>query len=231
MGVIKRRLDTWAAPVLYGVVGGGVIFICLSLASLSNQHMEKLERVGGEQIEALERVGDNQVSALEELSDKQGTILDELIRANPTKPYFTQTLAKIYSVSDGTAYLTVSVQNNAIPAENVVSHLLILREDLNVNAGPLHSNRIESANPIGPGGTHSHHWGPFNVPANALPLFIVLQIRYVHALSNETYSQVLYLKFRGSSQDGTFIEQLFNASSDEKARVERYMEKRGISKL
>ena len=37
--------------------------------------------------------------------------------------------------------------------------------------------------------------------------------------------------FRGSSQDGIFIEQLFAATGDQKEKIERYMEKRGISTL
>ena len=99
------------------------------------------------------------------------------------------------------------------------------------NAEPLHSSRVEIANPIGFGGTHNHHWGPVNVPPNARPAFVVLQVQYSHALSNALYSQSLFLKFRGTSQDGTYIEQLFNATSDEKTKIMRYMEKRGISAL
>ena len=231
IGAIKKLRTAWGAPLLYGVVGGGVIFICLSLVSLSNRHMETLERIGGEQIEELERTGDKQTKALEELSNEQGEILNELIRANPTRPYFTQTLAEIYKVSEGTRYLTVSVQNNNISAENVVSHLLVLEEALKSNAETLHSSRVEIANPIGSGGTHNHHWGPVNVPPNARPAFVVLQVQYSHALSNALYSQSLFLKFRGTSQDGTYIEQLFNATSDEKTKIMRYMEKRGISAL
>ena len=231
LAAAKKWGENWATPLLYGVVGGGVIFVCLLLVSLSNRHMETLERIGGEQVAALERTGDKQAKALEALSDERRAILNELIRANPTRPYFTQTLAKIHKVSEKTRYLTVSVQNNSVPAENVVSHLLVLREDIETNTTPLHSSRVEVANPIGPGGTHSHHWGPVIVPPNARPAFVVLQVQYTHALTSEVYSQPLFLKFGGTTQGGTYIEQLFSATSDEMAKMMRYMEKRGIAAL
>ena len=96
IGAVKKLRDAWGAPLLYGVVGGVVIFICLSLVSLSNQLMEKLERIGGEQIEALEKLANEQTGALEQLGSEQRKVLDELAKANPTRPYFTQTLEKIY---------------------------------------------------------------------------------------------------------------------------------------
>ena len=220
IAAVKKFRDAWGAPLLYGVVGGGVIFICLSLVSLSNQLMEKLERIGSEQTEAFEK-----------LADQQELLLSQLADANPIRPYFAQSLAKIYKSSLGKIFLTVSVQNNKVPAEGVVSHLLVLKEALDANSGPLHSNREESANPIGPGGTHSHHWGPVNVPPNARPAFIVFQVRYTNALSGEMHSQILFLKFLGTSQDGIFIQELFNASSDEEIKIRRYMVKRGILAL
>ena len=231
MGLIKRYGKEWGAPLLYGVVGGGIIFVCLSFVALSNKHMENIERIGNEQVEAFENTGNKQTKALENLSSEQRKILDKLIRATPTRPYFTQALAKMYKVTSGEIYLTVSVQNNNVPANGVVSHLLVLRGSLDRRMGPLHSNRVESANPIGPGGTHSHHWGPISVPANAIALFVVLQVRYTHALTGEVYSQPLFLKFHGSSESGIFVNQLFNATGEEKKEIQRYMEQRGISAL
>ena len=189
-----------------------------------------MERTGDKQTEAFEKLGDKQTEAFEKLADQQELLLNQLAEANPTRPYFTQSLSKVYNSLDKT-FLTVSVQNNNVPAKDVVSHLLILEESLAENSGPLHSNREESANPIGPGGTHSHHWGPVTVPPNARPAFVVFQIQYTNALNGEEFSQALFLMFRGSSQDGIFIVQLFAATGDQKEKIERYMEKRGISTL
>ena len=229
IGAVKKFTDAWGAPLLYGVTGGGVIFICLVLVSLSNRHMEELERIGGEQIEALQQAGDKQVKALEESSDEQIEALNALVQVNPTRPYFTQSQAHIYEVSPGVRYLTVSVQNNSIVADNVVSHLLVLQQSLNVNKGPLHTKRAEIANPVGPSGILSQHWGPIKVDRNTLPAFVVFQVRYTNALNNEPQSQAFYLKFAGVTHDGTFIQQLFNASGDEKSKIVRYMEKHGIA--
>ena len=135
----------------------------------------------------------------------------------PSRPYFTQTQAAIQDVSQGIRTLTVSVQNNGNPARDVVSQLLALGESLDPTIEPLHTNRIESANDVGPGGTLSQHWF-VDIKQNARPAFIVFEIRYTDAIEDETHSQVLFLKFLGSSQDGSFIQQLFTASSDEKVR-------------
>ena len=125
----------------------------------------------------------------------------------------------------------MSVQNNDIPAENVVSHLLILDYSLDSRTAPLYTKREESANPVGRSAILSQHGGPIAIPPNARPAFVVFQVRYTNALSGEMHSQILFLKFLGTSQDGTFIQELFNASSDEKIKIRRYMEKRGILAL
>ena len=220
LGVVRRHWSFITTPLLYGTVGVGVVIFLFLLEYQSDQQIEALEQTGREQVEALER-----------LTSEQGTILNVLAEANPTRPYFTQSLAKIYKLSSDKTFLTVSVQNNNVPAKDVVSHLLVLEASLDEKSGPLHSNREESANPIGPGGTHSHHWGPVNVPQRARPAFVIFLVQYTNALTDKMHSQALFLKFRGASPDGTFIQQLFNATSDEKTEIERYMEKRGLSKL
>ena len=219
-GAVNKWWARVPLPALYALSGAVLGFVCLFLLSLSDRHIEELERIG-----------DKQTEAVEKLADQQGLLLNQLAEANPKRPYFTQTLAKIYKTTGKTTYLSVSVQNNNIPAEGVVSHLLVLEESLDSKSNPLHSDRIESANPIGSGGTHSHHWGPVNVPQRTRPAFVVFLVRYTNALTDEMLSQALFLKFLGSSEDGTFIQQLFNASSDEKTKIERYLEKRGLSKL
>lgn len=220
LAALRQWLPKAARPALYGLAGGGIIFVCLLLVALSDRHIEELERIGSEQVRELER-----------LTDQQEQSLAELTQATPTRPYFIQSLAQIHELSPGLRYLTVSVQNNSVPAENVVSHLLVLEEALDPNNEPLHTKREEIANPVGSGGILSQHWGAVKIERNTRPAFVVFQVRYTNVLDNEAYSQALYLKFAGSSQDGTFIQQLFNASSDEKSKIERYMEKRGIVTL
>ena len=197
LGVARKYRPSVAAPVLYAIIGGGVIFVCLWLPARLDRHLEALE---------------------------------VLTNGRPTRPYFTQTQAAIQDVLQSTKALTVSVQNNDIPAQNVVSQLLVLEESLDPTIEPIHTKRIENANIVGPSGTLSQYWF-VDVKRNARPAYILFQIRYADALSNETYSQALFLKFLGSSQAGTFIQQLVNASSDEKTRIERYLMERGIPSL
>ena len=155
-------------------------------------------------------------------SDRQFT------NGKPPRPYFTQAQAKIHSHSQGIRILTVSVQNNDTPAQNVVSQFLVLQEFLDPTIGPLHSRTVESANPVGSRGIFSQHWWPVGVKPNTRPAFVVFQIRYSNILSEEVFSQAFFLKFLGVSQDGTFIQELINASSYEKTRIEKYMKERGI---
>ena len=160
----------------------------------------------------------------------QREISEKLASERPTRPYFTQTQTAIQNVSPGIRILPVSVQNNDVPAKDVVSQLLVLEESLDPTREPLHTKREEPANAVGPRGIFSHYWSA-QIRQLIRPTFIVFQIRYTDALSNETYSQTLFLKFLGAAQDGTFFQQLFNASSDEKTRMERYMRERGIPML
>ena len=147
----------------------------------------------------------------------------------PSRPYFTQTQAAIQDVSQGIRVLTVSVQNNDRSAQDVVSQLLALDESLDPTIGPLHTQRLESANPIGRGAIFSQH-SFVDIKQNTRPAFVVFEMRYTDTLTNETYSQALFLKFRGS-QGGMFIQQLFDAGANEKSRIEAYLMARGIPRL
>ena len=164
------------------------------------------------------------------VSDRHLQALDALKNDEPTRSYFTQTQAVIQGVGQSSRALTVSVQNSDIPARDVVSQLLVLEESLDPTIEPLHTKRIQNANDIGPKATLSQHWF-VNVQPNARPAFVVFQIRYTDVLRNEKYSQAFFLKFLGSSEAGTYLEQLFNASSSEKTRMEHYMSERGIPSL
>jgi len=162
----------------------------------------------------------------------QTETLEQFASERPTRPYFAQTQATIQNLPQGTHThtLTLSVQNNDVPAKDVVSQLLVLEASLDPTRGPLFAQRKEEANPVGPRSIFSRFL-PVTVKRSTRPAFVVFQIRYTDALSNETYSQSLFLKFLGGFQDGIFNQQLFNASSDEKTRMERYLRERRIPTL
>ena len=241
----QKYWDTWAAPLRFGITSGGIIFICVLLATLLpaqfDRQISELERLTDEQTmqferqaKVLTRLSDEaqrQTEILKQLAGGQSETLDSLAKAMPTRPYFTMTDAHIYKVSSGQFYLTISMQNNTIPTENLTSQLMVIKEDLDPRSWPLHSKTARSANPVGPGATYSHHWGPVRVPPNARPAFVVFQVQYTDALSGEVFLQDLFLVFRGASENGTFIQQLFNATNDQKVKMQIYMERRGISQL
>ena len=218
---IRRLWPKVSGPLQSVLVAGMAVFVFLWLPSQLNRHLEGLKRIGDKQTAEIERIANEQKKA----SGKPET-------GSLERPYFTQTRAAIQNIPKLGLQLSVTIKNNDTPADNVISHLLALPESLDVVSSPIHTSRIENANPIGPKQTFSHQWGP---PINSEDIrrvrFIVLQIRYNRALRHETYSQSLYLKFRGVNQDGTFIKWLSHANSDEKSKLVRYMENRGISKL
>ncbi len=145
------------------------------------------------------------------------------------RPYFTQTQAKIETLLDGNA-LIVSVENNDVEAKDVVTQLLVFPESLDPTIEPLHMERIEAANPAGPHSPLSQFW-MVKIKPDMRPAFVVFQIRYIGALNDKTYLQSFFLEFSGVPQDGIYIEQLLNATKDEKTRIESYMKERGIPSL
>ena len=152
-----------------------------------------------------------------------------------TRPYFTKSQAEINAVStdDGATVFTtlrVSVQNNNKPAKNVINQLMLLDERLDPTMEPLRTQRIENANDIGRLQILSRYT-PVTVGSNTRAAFVVFEIRYTDALTNGIYSQIWFMKFQGSSQDGTFIQQLFDANYDERTRIESYIEQRNIPVL
>ena len=151
-----------------------------------------------------------------------------------TRPYFTKSHSAIGNIStDDRAkvfILTVSVQNNNRPAKNVISQLMLLDERLDPTIEPLRTRRVENANDIGRFQILSQHT-PVTVRATTRAAFVVFEIGYTDALTNETYSQLWFMKFQGASRDGTFIQQLFEASYDERTRIESYIEQRNIPTL
>ena len=208
-----------AAPWRLALIAGGVIY--LSLSSLG--HLKQ-------QTETLEELIKEQRKVVEELENKQNIILNKEADM-PARAYFTLTQAAIRKASENFRYFIISVQNNDFLAENVVIHLLVLGESLDPKKMPLHSYKEESANPVGPRGEISRTWGPIEIKENSPPAFVVFQIKYTNHLQNQTYSQVMFFKFGGSNQEGSYIEEFFHASRDDKLMIERYMEKRGLSKL
>lgn len=160
--------------------------------------------------------------------DRQISVLEQLVGDRPTRPYFTQIKSEVQKNNKGSNDFVVAVENNNVPAENVVSHLLAVSESLDPTKEPLHTNRVENANAVGPGGKLQQSWLSVSIPPNARSLYILFQIRYTDALRGNTYSQAFVLKFLGASQDGTFNTSLYHARSDEKARILRYLKERRI---
>ena len=180
-----------ATPLLYAIIGGGIVYVCLWLSAQTDRYMEAQ-------------------NTLERLANEQRTVLADLAKSSPTRPYFAQGSGIIKDSGSRQIYLTVSVQNNAIRANNVVSHLLVLPAILDPKQKPIHSHREESANPVGRNGMYRHHWGPVQVKPNSQPAFVVFQIQYIDAMSKEKYAQALFLRFQGVSQDGKYIEPLLS---------------------
>ena len=218
----------------YGTIFCGIfLVIWLLLLLIGNEDRaerqltaatEQFEAILGQQQNALEQ-------ALEQLAATSVEKTAEPAQAMPQRPYFTVIEAAMRKVAENMGQLTVSVRNNSIPAEEVISHLLVALPSLNADKPPLNNDREESSNPIGPGGGHSHHWRNVEIPANATAVFVVFQMRYVHALIREEFSHIWFFVFGGASEDGNYEQTLTNASRDQKEAILRYMEKRGIAKL
>lgn len=189
LGLALKFRKTWLTPLWYGITSGGVIFLCVLLAT-------------------------------------------SMLTETQPRPYFTLKSAGMKKNAmptdeEGSERFFVSVRNNDIPAENVVSHLLVISEKLDPNSGPIDSARLESANPVGPGGFHSALSSVFTVEPDTDPAFVVFQVGYNY--TQKEFSQVLFFVFGGSNEDGVYDKELRHASRDEKEAIVRYMEKRGLS--
>ena len=156
--------------------------------------------------------------------------LEVFTNGRPARPYFTHSRASIYAASRTRTVLTVSVQNNERPASQVTSQILLLDELLDPTIEPIFRNRTENANDVGRFAVLNRHI-PVNVEPNTRIAYVLFEIQYKDAITNAIYSQAWFLKFGGSSQDGTFMRELFEASSAEKTRIEGYVANRGIPRL
>ena len=151
------------------------------------------------------------------------------------RPYFTKSRTSIYRVTtvDGKKtsnwFLTVTVQNNDKPAKNVINQVLILGNKMDPTVRPLRTRRVRNANDIGRFQTLSHH-EPVTVGSNTRPAFVIFEIKYADALSDESYSQIWFMKFAGS-RGGTFTPTLFEATQDQRTKIEAYIRQRNIPML
>ena len=149
------------------------------------------------------------------------------------RPYFTSSKTSISPalVDDGArAFFTaleVSVRNNDRPAKNFVSQMLILDERIDSTIQPLHSGRIKNANDIGRSQTINHRVTG-HVRLNSRSAFIVFEIKYADVLTDKNYSQIWFLKFTRSLQDGKLIWSFFEAKYGERTKIETYIEQRDI---
>ena len=211
----KDSQPYWTDIAKYTIVGWVLLVICISFVFNAHHQIEVLERLERE-------------SAVR--ASRQIEVLETFEKKRSPRPYFTQQETDIRNFSKGINVLSVMVQNNDIPAKDVVTQLLVFVESLNPTKAPLHNNSVDNANDIGPHGKLNQNW-IMKLAQIKRPMFVVFQIRYVDALNSQEYSQVLYLKSSGVFKDGTFIQQLFHATSDEKTRIEKYMEYRDIPML
>ena len=227
----KKFRDAWAAPALYGVAGGGIIFFCLWLPIQIGHQFDSMKRFQAAQTKALERLANEQKEELKKLSRKRVEEPAQPSKAKLDRPYFTLTKAEVQKVPKRGLRLSVSFKNNEIVAHNVISHLLAAPKSVESASSPIHTARIEGANPIGPGQPFIHQWSNINNQDIRRTRFIVIQIRYTDSRNNKTYSQPIFLKFGGVAKDGTFEKALFHANNEEKAKLVKYMERRGIAKM
>lgn len=163
------------------------------------------------------------------------SILHAIKPIESARPYFTKVQSKIYQVSTTSGkkhpltVLTVSVQNNNVPARNIVSQLMILDRRLDPTSRPLRTRRVANANEIGRFQNLSQHT-PVNVGRNTKAAFVVFEIKYEDA-SSQTYSQKWFMKFEGSTRIGNFFPELFEADQNERFRIEAYIRQRSIPRL
>ena len=152
------------------------------------------------------------------------------------RPYFTKARAEISrsliksNTTSPVYVLTVSVQNNEIPAKNVVSHLLILDGLLRSTTEPVTMDRIKNANDVGRL-QYLNHRININIGRNARVAFVVFEIKYSSASGDDVYSQVWFMKFTGSSPDGKFDPPLVDASHAEREKIDEYIRLRNIPML
>ena len=144
--VIKKVRDTWGVPLLYGIAGGGIVFICLWLPIQLNQHFEGMKRLSYAQTAVLEKLANDQQQVLQKLILEQREAEGRPSRSEILRPYFTLTKAEIKNIPKRGLHLSVVFGNNEIVANNVVSHLLAISDDLESASSLIHTARIESAN-------------------------------------------------------------------------------------
>lgn len=200
LGWARKRWGSVVAPALYAIGGGGVVFACLTLLSQSNQQAEEVQ----------------------------------IDRSGPPRPYFTYIGSMVgkdeRKDSPDAGVLLVSLVNNDIPVKDVVSQILVLKEPLDPTRGPVHTRRVEQANPIGPHGSLNHR-APVPIAPNTPELFVAFQLQYTDIFSDTSHSQDLFLVFTGVEPDGSFVPQLFNISTQQKESIEQYMVDSRIPRL
>lgn len=195
---------------LWAIAGGVITFFLVSLIGQLNQQNANLDKLANVQIK----------------------ILEEFTNANkiPARPYLTLTKAKIHKDSYGKFYLKMSVKNNSVLVDNVISRLLVLDTSLNQTKGPQHRKTFGSANALGPGEGFDRQLD-VNVTQSMRPAFVVFQLKYTDSSKKESYTQDFFFEFFGVHPDGTFKMNLSDAGLSRKARIKRYMKEYGVPEL
>ena len=162
-------------------------------------------------------------------TEQQIGALKKLVNDRPARPYFTLSRAIIQKNAQGKEELAVSVQNNQVPAEKVVSQILIIGEAIDPTIAPIDSITIENANAVGINAKVRQYVTLIDIKQSTRPAFVVFQIKYLDPFSKKTFSQAFFLKFLGwTTQEKSFRRELNNADIDERNKMERYMKEREI---
>lgn len=150
-----------------------------------------------------------------------------------SRPYFSRTEVNIQNISETSAILSIGMRNNERAAEHIIKQVLIIEESLDPTIEPLQTERIEFADSIGPDSIFNI-FIPFKIREQdgARFAFIVLQIRYIDAISKETYTQSMFMKFSIlRTEDNSYIPRLELATKNDKSRIESYIKNRNIPML
>ena len=156
-------------------------------------------------------------------------IPEKLADDRPVKPYLTLMGAEVRGDDQGEEEFSVSLQNNSdIPAEEVISQLILIPDFLNLAVPPIIGDKM-TTNSMGPHGPQLRQWMGVQLKPGTNPAFIMFQIKYSSPLSNKLYSGRFYHKFLGwPAEDESFERKLVGTNMDEDDWIEEYIKKHEI---
>lgn len=215
---LKKKYPLLAEYLLAAGVGLSVSFIGILLWNVLLLEQQAVQtRISAEE---------HYTAKLDRIVTDAATVMDKVEQAiEPTarRPYFSHAGSELSGAVQQQRTLSVSVQNSAVVADDMVSQILVLDQELDPSRAPIHIARLTQANPVGPNGVYTHYW--MVPPAQMVPpAFVVFQLQYTDTQSAKRHAQTFFLKFLGESHASG--RRLFSASREEKARIERYVQYR-----